>query len=101
MMEEERRYMAESGKNRINKQTAAGIKEKVSLELTQRQDAVPSFYDVCWALQQNTVYFSSLADKVADDFVDLFKKAFLLNLRRSLPQENIPPANKNDAAGGI
>jgi recombination associated protein RdgC len=37
---------------------------------------------------KNTIYFSSLADKVADDFVDLFKKTFSLNLRRFLPQEN-------------
>lgn len=88
LLEEERRYLAESGKNRINKQTAAGIKEKVSLELMERQDAVPSFYDVLWALGKNTVYFSSLADKVADDFVELFKKTFTLNLRRFSPQEN-------------
>jgi hypothetical protein len=101
LMEKEKRYLAESGKNRINKQTAAGIKEKVSLELIQRQDAVPSFYDVCWSLKQNTIYFSSLADKVADDFVELFKKTFLLNLRRFLPQENLPPAKNNESAEGV
>lgn len=101
LLEEERRYLAESGKNRINKQTAAGIKEKVSLELMERNDAVPSFYDVCWALQQNIIFFSSLADKVADDFVDLFKKTFLLNLRRLLPQENLPLAKSNESVEGI
>ncbi|MCK7467389.1 MAG: hypothetical protein MZU91_04085 [Desulfosudis oleivorans] len=51
-------------------------------------NAIPSFYDVCWAVGKNEIYFSSLADKVADDFVDLFKKTFSLNLRRFLPQEN-------------
>jgi len=101
ILEEERRYLAENDKNRINKQTAAGIKEKVSLELMERQDAVPSFYDVCWALRQNTIYFSSLADKVADDFVDLFKNTFLLNLRRLLPQENLPLAKNNESIEGI
>lgn len=97
-MEEERRFLAESGKNRINKQMAAGIKEKVKLELLTRLDPVPSFYDVCWAVGQNKIYFSSLADKVADDFADLFKKTFSLNIRRFLPQENLLIVSKPDEA---
>ena len=88
LMEEERRLVAESGKDRINKQTSSAMKEKVKMELLKRIDAIPSFYDVCWAVGKNTVYFSSLADRSADDFVDLFKKTFSLNLRRFLPQEN-------------
>lgn len=101
LLEEEKRYLAESGKNRINKQIAVEMKERVTLNLLTRNDAVPSFYDVCWALRQNTIYFSSLADKVADDFVDLFKKTFLLNLQRLLPQENLPLAKNNESIEGI
>lgn len=101
LLEEERRFLAESDKKRINKQIAAGIKEKVELELLTKLDAVPSFYDVCWALRQNTVYFSSLADKVADDFVELFKKTFSLNLKRFLPQENPQLAKNNESAEGV
>jgi hypothetical protein len=88
IMEEERKLLAQSGKDRMNKQLAAGIKDKVKLELLTKLDPVPSFYDVCWALGQNTIYFSSLADKVADDFIDLFKKTFSLNLTRMIPQGN-------------
>ena len=98
LMEEERRFLAESGKNRINKQMAAGIKEKVTLELMTRLDPVPSFYDVCWAVGQNKIYFSSLADKVSDDFADLFKKTFSLTIRRFLPQENSLIIAKPDQA---
>jgi hypothetical protein len=94
VMEEERIFLAESGKNRINKQMAGGIRDKVKLELLSRLDPVPSFYDVCWALGQNTVYFSSLSDKVADDFVDLFKQTFSLSLTRLLPQDNQQIAKK-------
>lgn len=94
IMEEERLFLTESGKNRINKQIAGGIRDKVKLELLSRIDPVPSFYDVCWALGQNTVYFSSLSDKVADDFVDLFKKTFSLSLTRLLPQDNQQIAKK-------
>jgi len=88
LMEEERRFLAESGKSRINKQMAEGIKEKVKLEMMTKLDAIPSFYDVCWAVGKNTLYFSSLSDNVADDFIDLFKKTFSLTLRRFSPQEN-------------
>ncbi|NTW07025.1 MAG: recombination-associated protein RdgC [Syntrophaceae bacterium] len=94
VMEEERQFLAESGKDRINKQIANGIRDKVKLELLSKLDPVPSFYDVCWALGQNTVYFSSLSDKVADDFVDLFKKTFSLSLIRLLPEDNQQIAQK-------
>ena len=88
LMEEERRFLAQNGKNRINKAMAAGIKDKVKLELLTRLDAIPSFYDVCWGVGQKTIYFSSLAEKVVDDFADMFKKTFALNLRPFSPQEN-------------
>ena len=88
LMEAERRFLAESGKNRINKQLAEGIKDKVKLELLTKLDAIPSFYDVCWSVSKNTIYFSSLSDNVADDFVDLFKKSFSLALKRFSPQDN-------------
>lgn len=88
LLEEERRFLAESGKSRIHKQMSSAIKDKVKLELLTKLDAIPSFYDVCWAVGQNTVYFSSLSDNVADDFVDLFKKTFSLSLKRFSPQEN-------------
>lgn len=88
VMEEERQFLAQSGKKWINKQIAEEIRDKIKLGLLTKLDPVPSFYDVCWALGQNTVYFSSLSDKVMDDFVDLFKKTFSLNLTRLLPQDN-------------
>lgn len=88
LLEEERRFLAQSGNDRINKSMSTAIKDKVKLELLAKQDAIPSFYDVCWAVSKNEVYFSSLTDKVADDFIDLFKKTFSLNLKQFLPQEN-------------
>src|SRR4030065_613484 len=41
------------------------------------------------------------SDNVADYFVELFKKTFLLNLRRLLPQENLAPAKNNESAEGV
>ena len=101
LMEEQRRFLAEHGQTRIGKAMNEGLKEKVKLELMTKSDPVPSFYDVLWAVGQNKVYFSSLSDKVADDFVDLFKKTFSLSLRRILPQEHpqaLAAKTKNDVA---
>jgi len=101
LMEEQRRFLAEHGKTRIGKAMNEGLKDKVKLELMTKCDPVPSFYDVLWAVGQNKVYFSSLSDKVADDFVDLFKKTFSLSLRRILPQEHpqaLAAKARNDVA---
>lgn len=97
-MEEQRRFLAEHGQTRIGKVMNESLKEKVKLELMSKSDPVPSFYDVLWAVGQNKVYFSSLSDKVADDFVDLFKKTFSLGLKRILPHEH-PSVLKNKAKG--
>jgi hypothetical protein len=100
LMEEQRRFLAEHGQTRIGKAMNEGLKDKVKLELLTKSDPVPSFYDVCWAVGQNKVYFSSLSDKVADDFVDLFKKTFSLGLKRILPHEH-PLALKSKTQGDV
>ncbi|MFO7570343.1 MAG: recombination-associated protein RdgC [Smithellaceae bacterium] len=100
LMEEQRRVLAASGQTRLGKQTNENIKEKIRLDLMTKSEPVPTFYDVCWAVGQNKVYFSSLSDKVADDFVDLFKKTFSLGLKRILPQEH-PLALKSKAEGAV
>lgn len=88
LMEAERHLLAESGKSRLNKQAVESTKDKVKLELLTKLDPIPSFYDVCWSVSNNTLYFSSLSDSVADDFVEFFKKTFSLTLKRFSPQEN-------------
>ena len=98
LMEEQRRFLSEHQQTRIGKAMNEGLKEKVRMEIMTKSDPVPSFYDVLWAVGQNKVYFSSLSDKVADDFVDYFKKTFSLGLKRMAPHEH-PLALKNKAKG--
>lgn len=88
LLEEERQFLAESGKDRIHKQLSSAMKDKVKLDLLAKTDPVPSFYDICWSVSKNELYFSSLSDGVAQDFVDLFKKTFSLTLKPFLAQEN-------------
>ena len=99
LLEEQRRFMAEHNQARISKAANEDLKEKLMLELLAKSDPVPSFYDVLWAVGQNRVYFSSLSDKVADDFIDLFKKTFSLGLKRIVPQE-YPPVLQNTKQAG-
>lgn len=105
LMEEQRRFMAEHVQTRIGKAAGENLKDKVKLELLSRSEPVPSFHDVLWNIGQNRVYFSSLSDKVADDFVDLFKKTFSLGLKRIVPQEypqlqqNVKTDSDDDGAG--
>ncbi len=94
LLEEQKRHLAETGKTRLGKQMNEAIKDKVRLDLLGRIDPVPTFYDVLWAIGAKRVYFSSLSDKVADDFMDLFKKTFSLGLKRILPQDH-PSVSKH------
>ena len=100
LMEEQRRFLSEHQQTRIGKAMNEGLKDKVKLDILTKSEPVPSFYDVLWAVGQNKVYFSCLSDKVADDFVDLFKQTFSLGLKRILPQEH-PLALKNKAKGEV
>lgn len=88
LLEEERRFLAESGKNRIHKQLSSAMKDKVKLDLLTKIDPIPSFYDICWSVSNNVLYFSSLSDNVAQDFADLFHQTFSLTLKRFSAQEN-------------
>lgn len=104
LLEEERRFLAESGKDKMHKQMSSAMKDKVKLDLLAKTDPIPSFYDVCWSVSKNELYFSSLSDGVAQDFVDLFKKTFSLTLKPFSPQENSliqQDAESTDAASLI
>jgi len=98
LLEEERRFLAESGKDRIQKQMSSAMKDKVKLDLLAKTDPIPSFYDVCWSVSRNVLYFSSLSENVAQDFADLFHQTFSLTLKPFSPQENSLLKKDPDAA---
>jgi recombination associated protein RdgC len=88
VLEEERRFLVESGKEKINKSMANEIKDKVKLQILSKMDPIPAFYDVCWSVGKKVLYFSSLADNVAQDFIELFKTTFALNLKPFSPSDH-------------
>jgi hypothetical protein len=84
-LEAEKKALGSKGKRVLSKGEKEEVKDRVRLDLLSRTPAVPSFFDVCWALSPNWVLFGSLSSKVADEFESLFKKTFNLPLSPLIP----------------
>jgi hypothetical protein len=95
-LEAERKALGSKGKRVLSKGEKEEVKERVRLDLLSRTSAVPSFFDVCWALSQNWVLFGSLSSKVTDEFESLFKKTFNLPLSPLVPWD---PGHMDRAVG--
>ena len=85
LLEAERKYLDGSGKPALSKGQREEIKERVRLDLLKHTPFVPSFYDVCWSPADNWLIFSSLAQKIAEDFEKLFQRTFDLSLTPFVP----------------
>jgi hypothetical protein len=72
----EQQHLAETGQKKIDRHRRGDIRERVRLDLLNHTQPVPAFYEVCWSLSAQSVLFTSLSDKVLDDFQDLFKRSF-------------------------
>jgi hypothetical protein len=95
-LEAERKALGSKGKRVLSKGEKEEVKERVRLDLLSRTSAVPSFFDVCWALSQKWVLFGSLSPKASDEFEILFKKTFNLPLSPLVPWD---PAHVDRALG--
>ncbi len=67
------------------------MKEKVRLELAGIIPPVPSFFEACWSLRGKTVYFCSLSPAPVEDFKDLFKSSFKMDLAPLAPWDSAAP----------
>lgn len=76
MLAAEQQHLAETGQKTLDRHRRADIRERVRLDLLNRTQPVPAFHEVCWSLSTQSVLFTSLSDKVLDDFQDLFKRSF-------------------------
>ena len=72
------------------------------LELLGRTLPVPSFFEICWSVPENTLIFCSLSDKVFDDLQELFRDSFQLTLCpyrpgiQQLPQKDPPGSGASE-----
>ncbi len=90
VLEEEKKALGESGKKFLGRQRKDDIREKVKLELAGVIPPVPSFYEACWTPREKVVYFCSLAAPAIEEFKDLFKRSFKMDLSPYTPWDAVP-----------
>jgi len=85
VLKAEKEFLEEKGLKKLYKGQREDIRETVKLGLMSRAQPVPSFQEVCWSVSEGWLLFGSLAEKVNDEFKELFKRSFNLSLFPFLP----------------
>ena len=85
VMKEEERIKREKQIPRLNRAARLEIKERIRSELIRKSPPVPSTYDLCWNLADNTLLFFSTSKKAMALLEDLFKETFSLSLILQIP----------------
>ncbi len=85
VMKEEERIKREKQIPRLNRAARLEIKERIRSELMRQSHPVPSTYDLCWNLADNTLLFFSTSKKAMALLEDLFKETFHLSLILQIP----------------
>jgi len=85
VMKEEERLKREKQIPRLSKSARLEIKERIRTELVRKSPPVPSTYDLCWNLAENTLLFFSTSKKSMALLEDLFKETFNLSLILQIP----------------
>jgi DNA recombination-dependent growth factor C len=85
VMKEEERIKREKQIPRLSRAARLEIKERVKAELIRNSHPVPSTYDLCWNLADNTVLFFSTSKKAMALLEDLFKETFQVSLILQIP----------------
>jgi hypothetical protein len=100
LLEGEKNLRAESGGKRIYREQREALKEQIRAQLLENSAPVPSFHEVCWSVSKNMLFFSSLTEKAAEEFQDLFKRSFGLTVYPFTPWEGALTADQGTAAAG-
>jgi DNA recombination-dependent growth factor C len=85
VMKEEELIKKEKQVNRLSRAARMEIKERIHAELMRKSFPVPSTYDLCWNLTDNTLLFFSTSKKAMALLEDLFKETFNLSLILQIP----------------
>jgi recombination associated protein RdgC len=98
LMEDEQKKLKESGQKKLYREQREAIRDSVRLELLAKALPVPSFYDICWSVQERMLTFCSLSDKAGTELQELFRDSFSLTLAPYTPWdiENLPFSQNNN-----
>jgi hypothetical protein len=91
ILEAERSNLKETGQKKLYREQREAIREAIRLELLAKILPVPSFFEICWSVWDNTLYFCSLSDKVFEELQELLRDSFQLTLSPFLPWETHMP----------
>jgi hypothetical protein len=94
VIEAERKQLAHGGQKKLYREQREAIREAVRLELLGRTLPVPSTFEVCWSVQDNTLVFCSLSDKIFEELRELFRDSFQFSLSPHLPWDQQIPGEK-------
>jgi recombination associated protein RdgC len=85
MLEEEQRFLAQSGKNRLSRNERLEIRDKIILKLRKKFAPSTRVVDMVWDLNSGVVFFFSHSRRTLADFTALFAKTFGLELDEDSP----------------
>jgi hypothetical protein len=85
IMEAERSKLAETGQKKLYREQREAIRDTTRLELLGKVLPIPSFFEICWSVSDNTLFFCSLSDKVFEELRELFRDSFQLTLCPLVP----------------
>jgi len=91
IMEAERSKLAETGQKKLYREQREAIRDATRLELLGKSLPVPSFFETCWSVPDNMLYFCSLSDKVFEELQELFRDSFQLTLCPFVPWDTQSP----------
>ena len=97
--EAERGKLKETGQKKLYREQREAIREAVRLELLGRTLPVPSLFEICWSVPENTLIFCSLSDKVFEDLQELFRDSFQLTLCPYTPWDSQFPQKDQPGSG--
>jgi hypothetical protein len=89
--EAERGKLKETGQKKLYREQRDAIREAVRLELLGKTMPVPSFFEICWSINEGTLIFCSLSDKAAEELQAIFRDSFQLSLAPHLPWDPQSP----------
>jgi len=91
VLETERGKLAETGQKRLYREQREAIREATRLELLGKTLPVPSFFEICWSVPDNRLYFCSLSDSTFEELQELFRDSFQLTLCPFVPWDQESP----------
>ncbi len=101
LLEGEKNLRAESGGKRIYREQRDALKEQIRAQLLENAHPIPSFHGVCWSVSKSMLFFSSLTEKAAEEFQDLFKHSFGLTVYPFTPWEGALTVDKGPAPTAV